>query len=252
MNFQPEIARLCLRAVDRAYRRHALGNDLPEPERHATHELIDSAVRVEVYPAFVIVAFRGTDPDDLGEWMRNMDAKLIEPVDFYGGAGLTGRVHRGFYRSHLSSAAAAADILAEFRAAWKPVVVAGHSAGAAEAMLYAMRQFRGRIYAVYRFGGPRVGDAEWASLYDGQLGQKTFNLVLCNDVVPRLPPWRWGYRHAGRAVYIDRKGNLHPDARPSRWWFDRMLARAIGLVTGKGLGAFRRHGVRSYWAALDF
>lgn len=61
-------------------------------------------------------------------------------------------------------------LVERFRAGSKPVIYAGHSLGGALAMVAAAHQqlaIPGSVGAVYTFGGPRVGDAAWATAYDG-------------------------------------------------------------------------------------
>ncbi len=82
----------------------------------------------------------------------------------------------------------------------------GHSLGAALATLLASVR---PPAALYTFGSPLVGDADFvATLKD----EKSFRYVDCCDIVARIPPEGLGYRHLGKPYYIaqDRTVTLDP------------------------------------------
>lgn len=64
-----------------------------------------------------------------------------------------------------------------------PLVITGHSLGAALATL-AASDFKNRAPKLVTFGSPRVGDAAFASLF---AGQQVTRYVDCADIVPRVP-----------------------------------------------------------------
>lgn len=213
------------------------------PDAWTMRELDDSGIWVGRWDTFSVVAFRGTQKWDVAEWIRNGDFRKTP----YG-------VHEGFARSSALSGAAALEMLKSVGCSPQShVYITGHSAGAAEAKLFAetFRTSKRRMWNVpiYCFGCPRVGNAEWALWYNTNFGDRTFNVVLSNDLVPRLPPWRLGFRHAGRAVYIDRNHKIHPDARPSRYWKDRLAVRLHDILR-PGLSGLRMHGRDAYYRAL--
>ncbi len=133
-----------------------------------------------------------------------------------------------------------------------PLILAGHSRGGALAMRAAIELAkRGDVRSVYTFGSPRWCDKIAAREYDMVLGQRTFKVVNNNDLVPSLPPWRLGWQHVGRMVYIDRKGRVHPDVHTRPFW-DRALG-ALAHLGKPGLDAVRDHsggGMRSYLVPL--
>jgi triacylglycerol lipase len=110
----------------------------------------------------------------------------------------------------------------------KRFVVTGHSLGGALAMLGAkiLAGAGFEVQAVYTFGQPRVGDREFARVYDERLGERTFRFVNEEDIVPRVPGWLSGYRHAGVECFLPAMGGLK--VKPSLWF----------KIASDGLGGF--------------
>jgi len=76
------------------------------------------------------------------------------------------------------------------RAEGLPIYYAGHSLGGAIAALTDTLQ---PASAVYTFGMPRVGDAEFCHLH---ATRPIYRVVDCTDAVPAVPPrWLFSYRH---------------------------------------------------------
>ena len=143
------------------------------------------------------VAFRGTDKDDPTDLGDNINALKV-PWEH------GGQVHRGFR-----------DALAEVRPALEKalpgipgrVLFTGHSLGAALATLLAGIKTPD---ALYTFGSPLVGDADFVATLKGL---KSFRYVDCCDIVTRIPPKGLGYQHLGQPYYIaqDRSISFNPD-----------------------------------------
>jgi pimeloyl-ACP methyl ester carboxylesterase len=96
--------------------------------------------------------------------------------------------------------------------------VAGHSLGAALAVLAAFRLHElAHIEAdhVYTFGLPRVGGESFRDRYESVLGAQTFRLVNGDDPVPAVPPPLLKFRHVGRSLFCPHAGTFEPDARPA-------------------------------------
>lgn len=159
----------------------------------------------------VFVAFRGTkSPRDFitdAEFLRQRSA-------YFGGA-----IHGGILKAFLSISDQLTDAL--FKLPPKPLFVTGHSLGGALAQLCAVacQKLNIPVRAVYTFGQPRVGDADWARAYGPRLkfdpmgstlGARTFRVVNEEDIVPRIP-WL-GYKHAGQVAFLSCTGS----ARASR------------------------------------
>jgi hypothetical protein len=152
-----------------------LARNLPELVAGATPQLRTLLTRVEASVRDVL-----TDLDAL-------------PEDWPGG----GKVHRGF-------AAALrcvwGDIAPALNGVSVPVLYTGHSLGAALATLAAGLR---PTQAVYAFGSPRVGDADFVGKLANTAIQRYVN---CCDIVCRLPPGL--YQPAGSLHYIDAAGGL--------------------------------------------
>ena len=134
--------------------------------------------------AFAVLAFRGTE--NLRDWLTNIS---IGPKDLEGG----GQVHDGFMQG-LNSVWPRID--EELRGLRCPVYFTGHSLGGALATIAAARR---PPRALYTFGSPRVGNAEFVA----RLSCPVFRLVHGTDLVTEVPteePLR--YRHAGDRIHI--------------------------------------------------
>ncbi len=167
-------------------------------------------------PETAVLAFRGSDaPLD---WMTNLNAA---PGTWDG----TGMVHRGF-------AAALAPVWPDIeedleqilQAPGRPLLITGHSLGAALATLTASLVPAARLIT---FGSPKVGDADFCATIR-QAERYVNNL----DVVCRLPlgnlPLVKVYRHVGRLHYIGPDGREQAppdDLERLRFSFDRLRAR---------------------------
>jgi predicted lipase len=137
--------------------------------------LVNSASRMHGY--FVagvgnVHVFRGSD--DIASWMADFD---VATVDVWG----MGKVHAGFY-------GALAAILPACLAMPKPAAIAGHSLGAAMAILYAgVWALRGEAIPVYAFEPPRLcADTMLQSL----LFEKQVPWFACRngkDIVTQVP-----------------------------------------------------------------
>ena len=131
--------------------------------------------------AFLV--FRGTS--DLLDWLTNL---RVAPTAWPEG----GRVHEGFARA-LQKVVDEVD--SELQRLSLPTFVTGHSLGGALATLASSRH---PFVAAYTFGAPRVGDAEfWTTLRC-----PLHRVVNGRDLVPRLPPRRLGYVHAGTLQHL--------------------------------------------------
>lgn len=188
-----ENARICLQASINAYERPNVVSDM-------AHALIVDCGNA------IIVAFRGTkDIRDFvtdAECFRgpfNEETKVPSLPE-------TQEVHCGFACAWKSIAALIPPQLPD----GKPVFVTGHSLGGALAILCAQylqaREFC--VQAVYTFGQPRVGNGAFARACHAALGSRTWRVVNRADIVPRLPGWLMGYRHAGQEVFVTALGPL--------------------------------------------
>jgi triacylglycerol lipase len=190
-----------------------------------------------------ILAFRGTlapslMPGDaflriLSDWLNDGE------VDLVGGAGLAGRVHRGFLRSldHLWPAIDA--LRGEIREATGrggQFFVTGHSKGGALAALAAFRLARlgTAPTAVYTFAAPRTGDRVFASAFDESIAN-AWRFEYRDDIVPHLPPSTAAWFSVFSALHaITRMFPAEaprPEAEPqTASEFDHLTGRVAALV----------------------
>jgi hypothetical protein len=189
----------------------------------ASDNLVDP---VQCYVAdngdFGIVAFRGTLPTSLTNWLTDFEVKMVMlgsgdadagPVPATVGAA---GVHEGFYRATLAllrdviedGMDPAPGLRAYLKARWteKPNLrfwFTGHSLGAAMAAIAAYEI--GNVQALYTFGSPRVGDVKFAELFSAA-DIAHYRFVHHDDIVPHVPihvPLLFGYEHVGDLKYIE-------------------------------------------------
>ncbi len=155
--------------------------------------------------AGVLIVFRGTRT--VGEWLTDFDIRQVEfpYVD-------AGRTHSGFTELY---GVLRPSILRglQFSPHWKRVVVTGHSLGGALATLAALDIMANTLYynlSMYNFGSPKVGDPQFATVYDQKV-QSSFRIANLFDPVPKVPPEQATlpfsqevvtYQHVSRAVHI--------------------------------------------------
>jgi hypothetical protein len=152
-----------------------------------------------------IIVFAGTDPGVVQTVLT--DVETIPDAD---------GMHPGFGRA----LDAVWDQLPGALPAQQPVrlLVAGHSLGAALAVLAAFRLHeRMHIDAdqVYTFGLPRVGGQSFGDRYEPALGARTFRLVNGDDPVPAVPPPLLTFHHVGRSLFCPHGGTFEPGAMPA-------------------------------------
>jgi triacylglycerol lipase len=190
----------------------------------------------------LIVAFRGTEPPNLADWMTDFDFKLVP--------GPAGKVHSGFSKA-LSFVwlrilkkiisirrASSVDLQTMQRGDGKkagpankkvPTLwITGHSLGAALASLATaemkLREDR-PVRGLYTFGQPRTGNQDFARDFNSVFKERAFRFANNNDVVTRIAPRLLGYSHAGSVQYIDHEGKIHPDINRWERFLDRLQGR---------------------------
>jgi triacylglycerol lipase len=185
--------------------------------------------------AGTVIAFAGTEPTDLLNWITDFD------------------VHR-------SASGIADGFYAGVEAVWEPLKAAvaaaqgrlffsGHSLGAALVAIAAVRLVEeqlvpvDRIAGIYTIGMPRTGDAGFADRYNLALGERTYRLVHGDDIVPKVPPSGplFGCRHVGRLLACARGEAFAPAAlqplAPEQLEPAQGLIGALRTTGGTGAGA---------------
>ncbi len=147
------------------------------------------------------VAYRGTQPDKLRDWLDDLDCA-------HEGFVWGSQVHSGFRDAMMSAWAPVHAFVKDCKAASFPVWLGGHSLGAAMTTLAAAELFQAGLVpdGVANFGAPRAGDETFAKAYDGRLGDRTWRVINNADIVTRVPPRALGYQHVGRAIHFDTAG----------------------------------------------
>lgn len=190
--------------------------------------------------ATAVIAFRGTQPTDLQDWMTDLRVRL-EPDPILGGA----QVHRGF-RDALdlvwTNLAAASQNCSRL---W----LAGHSLGGALATLAAARFARqrpGAVAGVFTYGCPRTGSLDFAKAYDKILEAHSFRFVNDKDLVPRVPKRVMGHWHVGTLAHFNGDGDLSMDVNASPNLLKRLVGGAIEDFLDLGPKQIADHSMTNY------
>lgn len=147
------------------------------------------------------IAFRGTDPMEVSDWIFDFS---VLPC-----------YHVGFRRAWLALQSGILDWAATVGPEVKSFALTGHSLGGALATLAAgtfADHDMGWLEAVITFGSPRVGSPWFTQHYNRQsagdpagsltLGAVTWRIHNRSDVVTYLPPSFIGFKHAGQSLPI--------------------------------------------------
>lgn len=143
----------------------------------------------------IIVAFKGTNPVNLNNWLNNLKFDTITYIP----GGSQADVHEGFYTSYLSMKSdlfVALDNVTSQYTNW-PVSFVGHSMGGSNALFAALDFVQNNTNSVsfYSFGQPRTGNAVFAAYAARTLRNATalFRVVHNRDPVPHVPPLSLSY-----------------------------------------------------------
>lgn|SRR5262249_14690955 len=187
----------------------------------------------------VVVAFRGTRPDQLLDWMVDFEI-LQSPFTKYFQSPNVGAVHDGFARLLARGWKKIQAEVVRFQDNAQTLWLAGHSLGGALAALAtAAFTFSARmpVNGLYTFGQPRVGDVPFCTQCDTHFGDATFRFVNNEDIVTRVPPrivphipLPEFYGHFGALRYFDADGKLHAD---DHWWNAFLIRDDVGF---EGMG----------------
>ena len=172
----------------------------------------------------VVVAFRGTEPGKLLDWMSDLDTQFAD--------GPFGLVHDGFNLALSRVWEELNASVAEFQDQGQSLWLTGHSLGAALATL-ATARWREQdkpVHGLYHFGSPRVGDRVFERTFDQDFAARNFRFVNNADLVTRVPLRATGYSHAGTMLYFTDKGDLTADPG----WWDAFLNRMQGRIEDLG------------------
>jgi len=142
----------------------------------------------------VVVAFRGTNQDELRDWL--IDARILSDAVEHG------RIHRGFYRSTQDLLKGILAAVKEHGGDKKLVWVTGHSLGGAMALVFTYECLvNGGVEPVglVTFGQPLVVNGELAQFLNSALKGRYLRFVHGGDLVPRVFPT---FSHCGNLVWF--------------------------------------------------
>jgi triacylglycerol lipase len=185
-----------------------------------------------------VIACRGTEANEWNDIRADARASsvLSETV---------GRVHRGFKRE-------VDDLWPMLETALmcnqQPLWFCGHSLGGAMATICAGRCLLSHIDSnperLFSFGSPRVGNPR----YTQYTKLDHLRYVNNNDIVTRVPPAWFGYRHCGSEIYLDRRGQIRKSGFAGKTR-DRWIGVWRGLLKGK-IDPLEDHSIHQYINAI--
>jgi len=217
----------------------------------------------------IVVAFRGTEPGKLADWL--VDAEIIQNPwrDFFDGPDL-GRVHHGFVHNTSFIWGQLSQFVTGARTSKQSLWTAGHSLGGAMALIagaaftFSKHQ---SVNGIYTYGQPRAGNRAFAVKYNKRLRTVTFRVVNNRDIVPHVPPMfipfliapfhgPMFYRHAGELFHFDAADKLHTDL--TLWWREslylvmtrRQMARQLRAAPA-GFAPLDDHSLATYIQKLQ-
>jgi len=183
----------------------------------------------------VVIAFRGTRPSELIDWMVDFEIFQV-PFTKYFSAPDVGTVHDGFARLLAKGWRSLQAEVMRRQNKGQALWITGHSLGGAlAAMATAAFTFSARmpVNGLYTFGQPRIGDVTFCTQCDSHFGDYMFRFVNNEDIVTRIPPRivpnlpvPYFYGHSGQLRYFDASGNLHTD---DHWWNAFLLSIDVGF-----------------------
>ena len=181
----------------------------------------------------IVLAFRGTEPDELSDVLADLNA-------IPRGAMTHGWVHSGF-RGELDklweNIVEIVNVNKE-----KQIYITGHSLGAAMATLATSRieEFR-TVVQLTTFGSPRVGTRKFVK----NISTPHMRFVNNNDIVTKVPLFIMGYKHSGVLQYINFYGNIRK-LTPWQAIKDKWRGWRSGLLDGVS-----DHGMGNYVKCLE-
>jgi len=181
----------------------------------------------------IIIAFRGTEGDNLFDWWTDLKFRKRAIPD------IPGKWHRGFVAAtHQLTLQLLSRV--HFSAKSRRVYITGHSMGAAMAGIFAAYLTRmdldKYVYGIALFGSPRFANkeaAEWlSSTYRGLLHRWS----VIGDRITGVPPASFGFRHVGEN---------HELTGPKRTWVDRVK------IVSQRLMRWKHHGIKTYVKKIE-
>jgi triacylglycerol lipase len=127
---------------------------------------------------YLVLAFRGTEPDSLIDIKADAHASIRK-------CETSGMIHSGFYFAYQEIRKEIEESLLKAAYGKKPLYITGHSLGGALATIATkLIYYKGGLSACYTFGSPRVGNDDWIN----NIKTPIHRLVNAADCVTMLPP----------------------------------------------------------------
>jgi hypothetical protein len=221
----------------------------------------------------VILSYRGTEPETLGNWLADAD---IGSASLVIGGEILG-AHSGFYRNVLATRWGVINELnlalggkslsnpkKDLEYPMQVLYVTGHSLGGAMAVLFSLSlvgnteegALADRLRAIYTFGQP-MATGEPLPEFARSVAQKLFRHVNARDPVPALPPLAWGrfahFGHEYRFANGEWKASDKPMAQlKSISEIPRSLLALVGTARRRDASRYSmaEHGPHEYISAL--
>jgi predicted lipase len=221
--------RFLVKAAEQAYRRQ------PHLEGYAATPVFKGHSQAFIFTndKNIIIAFRGTEGDNLLDWWTDLKfRKRVIP-------GVPGRWHRGFIAAtHQLMLQLLSRI--HFSGASRRVYITGHSMGAAMAGIFAVyltkMNLDKHVWGIALFGCPRFANheaAKWLSAkYEGRLHRWS----VMGDRITGVPPIAFGFRHVGEN---------HLLTGPKRTVMDRLR------IISQRLMRWKHHGIKTYVKKIE-
>lgn len=162
---------------------------------HSFLAIGNASVHILSTAKYVFLAFPGTNPKDLRDWVT--DAKFKRNKD---------DKHTGLcdYMDKLASKINIELIAKKYDK--KALVCVGHSLGGQAAIEYCDRIIR-KIELILTVGAPRVGGEKFINQF--KYKDKVVHIINYNDPVPLVPPVSLGYKDLpGDVIYFDKSGRV--------------------------------------------
>lgn len=161
-----------------------------------------------------------------------------------------GRVHLGFLQDARVVCQWLLAAIRQYQHSGMTLWLTGHGCGAAVATLATailLLEHDMEVQGLCTFGSPRCCDRAISATLEGLLASRLWRLVNDEDIITRLPPRCFGYRHVGELFYIDATGQLQLTAAVP-WWdgfWDRCRYHGDWLFS-KDISTIEEHSVETY------
>ncbi|MEW6095634.1 MAG: lipase family protein [bacterium] len=205
--------------------------------------------RLDIYPMFVkdtqalgivndkelIIAFRGTEPDCVNDWLTDINIKRTDGI------------HRGFRKAYQDIRKNILGLVREHIK--KEIYLTGHSLGGALAIICALDIAWANIKGIYTFGSPRIFNRKKVEMFDNLYRNTSYRIANNCDIVTRIPTRISGYHHVAQLVYIDNDGKIHTGDNAYGFWqtfWDRIEGRLESLSHLRLADGIDDHAIAKY------